>query len=186
MFADGWDWGPLSCFPSHRFGKAAAELVSYAIGDLLYVRECWHAEAAYDDDPPRDIPFDACCVLYAADGSWSDHDPMNKAGRFRAAMHMPRWATRLTLKVTDVRVARVQEISEADALAEGVSGVCRNLDTGDTSRDGNAALMNFARLWDSINASRGAGWSENPWVCCIGFSVHRGNVDDLIESGAIS
>lgn len=146
----------------------------YAVGDLLYVRECWRSEAVYDDDPPRDIPFDACCVQYAADGSWSDYDPMNRAGRLRAAMHMPRWASRLTLKVTDVRVERVKQISEADAKAEGadtqtmlaLGGGCPSVAVAagmarlaDPEREHRTL---FEVLWDEINAPRGFGWDANP------------------------
>jgi hypothetical protein len=177
--SDRWCWWQVDdrqCPPTFR--------VPFVPGDLLYVRECWRSEAVYDDDPPRDIPFDACCVQYAADGSWSDYDPMNRAGRLRAAMHMPRWASRLTLRVTNVRVERVKQISEADAKAEGVSSTLKRYPDG--GHMGVSARDNFHSLWDSINAPRGFGWDANPWVCCIEFSVHRGNVADLIKSGVLS
>jgi len=195
--SDRWCWWQVDdrqCPPTFR--------VPFVPGDLLYVRECWRSEAVYDDDPPRDIPFDACCVQYAADGSWSGYDPMNRAGRLRAAMHMPRWASRLTLKVTDVRVERVKQISEADARAEGLAAISKDgklFKFGIPDRDGYPGNDDygwhwpdwevdpraaFRTLWDSINAPRGFGWDANPWVCCIEFSVHRGNVADLIESEA--
>jgi len=76
-------------------------------------------------------------------------------------IHMPRWASRISLEITGVRVERVQDISEADALAEGV-------DRTNTSLPG-YATERFRRLWDSINAARGFGWEVNPWVWVIEF-----------------
>jgi hypothetical protein len=70
---------------------------------------------------------------------------------------MPRYASRITLEVTDVRVERVQNITDEDALAEGVD------------QDGYIPRVQFKNLWDSINAKRGAGWDVNPWVWVIEF-----------------
>lgn len=150
----------------------------YAVGDLLYVRECWRTFRELDGTKPRDMAA-GTGVFYQADAN-GFYPP----SRLRAAMHMPRWASRLTLKVTDVRVERVQQISATDALAEGVSGTCRNLDTGEKAPDGNAAIMNFACLWNSINAARGYSWEENPWVIAISFEVIRQNVDGLLKGEA--
>jgi len=74
---------------------------------------------------------------------------------------MPRWASRITLEVTDVRVQRVQEISEEDANAEGMVG--SPLHGKFWYRE------NFAGLWDTINAKRGHPWASNPWVWAITF-----------------
>lgn len=79
----------------------------------------------------------------------------------RPARFMPRWASRITLLVTGVRVERVQDITEADAIAGGC-GFGHNYGDG-TARTG------FAMLWDSINAKRGAGWDVNPWVWVVEF-----------------
>jgi hypothetical protein len=85
---------------------------------------------------------------------------------------MPRWASRITLEITDVRVQRVQEISEADATAEGVTlgEPMRGLVNGEP---GDIRVydprMAFSFLWDSINAKRGYGWAANPWVWCLTF-----------------
>lgn len=82
------------------------------------------------------------------------------------SIHMPRWASRITLEITDVRVERVQEISEADARAEGAEprlsgtsdwGPIRSHRTG------------FVYLWNQINEARGYGWLANPWVWCLTF-----------------
>jgi hypothetical protein len=97
-------------------------------------------------------------------------------------MHMPRWASRILLEITGVRLERLQEISEADARAEGI-GTC--------GPGGNCKCdsARFAKLWDSINAARGYGWDANPWVWVIEFvrlaagSPH-GKPSDLPDSGA--
>jgi hypothetical protein len=80
---------------------------------------------------------------------------------------MPRWASRITLKVTDVKVERLQDISEADAIAEGVE--C--FDQG-CSVEGLRGLYDypesaFAALWESINGE--ASWDANPWVVAYTF-----------------
>lgn len=71
---------------------------------------------------------------------------------------MPTWASRLTLEIVEVRVERLQDISEADAVAEGVT---RSEHGGITARDG------FQRLWKSINGAD--SWDTNPWVWVIDF-----------------
>jgi len=98
---------------------------------------------------------------------------------------MPRRASRFTLRVTSVRVERLQEISEADAMAEGArhwpeipdphpyyQGARWSFGEPESTDDclGTARLA-FANLWESLN---GAGsWAENPWVWCVGFEVRR-------------
>ena len=90
---------------------------------------------------------------------------------------MPRWASRITLEITSIRVERVQDISEADAIAEGCSDwVPCGCKTGTMNRintDGDLRHTTFKEgygvLWDSINAKRGYGWDVNPWAWVIGF-----------------
>lgn len=86
---------------------------------------------------------------------------------WRPSRFMPRWASRLLLEVLSVRVERVQDISEDDARAEGVTlhGVTRNADD---------YRVAFREVWDSINAKRGFGWGVNPWVFAVGFKVLPG------------
>lgn len=90
----------------------------YTTGDRLWVREAWKCEERFHAVAPRDLK-PGVPVYYSADPDPRDSDP-GCAGRHRAGMHMPRWASRLTLIVTEVRVQRLQDISEADAQAEGV------------------------------------------------------------------
>ena len=120
----------------------------------------WHRG---DSTPVRGQPYDPE-VIYRADDEDPDipHDKLWEPFRWRPSIHMPRWASRLFLEVTDVRVERVQEVSEEGAIAEGMQMV------------GPAALSDrtsFAHLWDTINAKRGYSWESNPWVWVIEFRV---------------
>lgn len=100
---------------------------------------------------------------------------------WRPSIFMPRWASRITLEVTEVRAERLQAISEDDAKAEGVTMVPFYPDDGLPLSQGfmfgkddgasplhNSAAKAFARLWDAINADR-ASWASNPWVWVISF-----------------
>lgn len=85
--------------------------------------------------------------------------------RWRPSIHMPRWASRITLEVTGMRVQRLQDISEGDAFAEGMnSGSLEIWKSGDDTPIGM-----FGQLWDSINDARGLGWDTNPWVWVVEF-----------------
>lgn len=95
----------------------------------------------------------------------------------RPSISMPRWASRLTLEITGIRAERLQEITEEDALAEGVTvqtgHLWRPLGSKEPMRQ-YTARQAFDALWDSINEKRGYGWSTNPWVWVIEFkSVGR-------------
>ncbi|WP_024586055.1 hypothetical protein [Aliihoeflea sp. 2WW] len=157
--------------------------VRFAEGDRLYVREAWRSDAAYDDLSPAAMGGDEP-IRYEADGAhqaWG-YPAISKPGRFRQGMHMPRWASRLTLIVTEVRVQRLQEIIEADAIAEGVE--CWS-EPGlvswrvDDAMSFVGAVDAYRLLWDSLNADRGYGWSANPWVVAYSFTVHLGNIDQI-------
>lgn len=127
-------------------------------GDLLWVRETW-----------AEVP--TVCggteVVYAAD--FTDGSDRAAGVKYTPSIFMPRWASRLTLRVTDVRVERVREITEDDIRAEGLDGshlMTDGFGVGIATFDGRA---HFAELWDTLNAKRGHGWSVNPWVWVIGF-----------------
>lgn len=124
-------------------------------GDLLWVRETW---SSILDDARTDSER----VVYRADlGSSAD-----KVQVWRPSIHMPRWASRLTLRIAEVRVQRLQEISEEDAEAEGITG-----DEALVGQIANPFRTAYADLWDSINAKRGYGWGANPWVWVLTFEV---------------
>lgn len=169
-------------------------------GDRLYVREAWQSSHPYDDFAPSEMSGEEP-IYYRADGKWQTwgwSHPM-RMGRKRIGMHMPRWASRITLVVDEVRVERLHEITEAGAIAEGLvrdtwevdaesSNVpdmdycdgwssdrflAFNKGVGDTARDG------FGLLWDSLNAARGHGWNTNPWVTVTRFTPHLCNIDQM-------
>ena len=123
------------------------------VGDRLWVRETWAIEqcgsrvSLKPEAWPNGWPLDR--LLY--------NDTGTKWWNARPSIHMPRWASRLTLEITDVRVERLQAISDEDAVAEGILG------------DSAMARDNYRELWDSLNKSRGYSWEINPWVWVLGF-----------------
>jgi len=158
---------------------AALATCKYAPGDRLWVREAWRVDAEWDDCPPRE--FDgADAIHYEADGEQRLHlwgNPFTP-GRLRSPIHMSRWASRLTLLVTDVRVQRVQEISEEDAEAEGARPAFSFPGwEGVSSRP--RYYWGFHELWNSIHGP--GAWEANPWVAAISFTVHRCNIDTMEE-----
>jgi hypothetical protein len=170
-------------------------MVRFAPGDRLYVREHWRTTLAFEDLAPSQMSGSER-LRYEADGfidaRGKSFDHFH-AGRFRQAMHMPKWASRITLIVTDVRVERLQDCSEADALAEGVVEFFRGPDrlgwpaaasgeivaAASDALGGGGPIAMYRDLWDSINAKRGFGWAYNPWVLTATFRVHRGNIDTM-------
>lgn len=153
----------------------------YAVGDRLWVREAFHATLNFTKPVTG-----RCAHLFAYQAGGVDREfTVPGIGRVREfsehlggwdgrssrnypSIHMPRWASRLTLEVTDVRVQRLQEISEADALAEGVE---KNEHGYDSYILNHAyfkdARMSFSSLRESINGL--GSWAVNPWVVAITF-----------------
>ena len=120
-------------------------------GDRLWVKETF--STASDD---------SLQWVYRANGC----APLTK---WRPSIFMPRVFSRITLEVTGVKVERVQDIRDDDALSEGVFGnECTEL-PGPHFADQALPSMCFANLWESINAKRGYGWDKNPWVWAISF-----------------
>jgi len=145
---------------SGRFGfmdDARDHLCPYgAPGDRLWVRETWCQKASnltgeliYN----KDGDIDPSCCHYRADGNNVVHHEDPNRSPWRPSIHMPRRCSRLTLRVEDVRVERVQEITEEDARAEGIF-----------------EWSSFVEAWDAINGKRHP-WESNPFVWCISFSV---------------
>lgn len=115
-------------------------------------------------------------IVYAADGTvaWDATAPATWtwARDILPAMFCPRGLSRLTLVVTEVRVGRLQEITEADAVAEGVTaldGEFAGCFAFDEALSGTTARECFARYWDALNYQRGGGWDTNPWVWIYTF-----------------
>lgn len=167
------------------------ELLQFHRGDRLWVRENWRCEAAFDDYAPVALPLgDIVAVQYEADGArhmWQyDHLP---TGRLRPSLHMPRWASRLTLTVTDVRVERLQDITNEDCIAEGVpvhpnTRAPRTGPVNDAFAREHGLISHYGaeykRIWEAINGS--GSWEANPWVAVYTFTVQRGNIDQLARA----
>jgi hypothetical protein len=98
-------------------GEDELSRARFAPGDRLWVRESWHAARSLDKIPPRDIPRDADIEHAATARSYAE---IGLKGKLRPGIFLPRWASRLTLLLTDVRVQRLHEISEDDVYAERV------------------------------------------------------------------
>jgi len=138
-------------------------------GDRLWVRETWwHQKGLYLEQ----AGFEGGTIGRLEDGnggrfnSNKDFIPANhgKLWRKRPSIHMPRWASRITLEVTEVRVQRLQEISGNDAEAEGISF------DGNASPESYDPRDQFQNLWDSINGKRpGCAWKDNPWIWAVSF-----------------
>lgn len=164
-------------FNTDRGGFKARQ--AYEEGDRLYVRES-HIYVGGGD--PGLLLYRATWRDDAA-AHGCDNVPGDEPKGWRPSIHMPRAISRLTLAVTDVRVERLNDISEADAVAEGVAPL---EDTGEYTtpahRDGMMRLGNnaydlFRALWNDIHGAD--AWAANPWVVAITFTVHRANIDAL-------
>jgi len=168
-----WHWWQVDDRP----GSTAFKLPC-APGDRLYVREAFQGHSAYEAHGYKPKDWGNKPIWYCADG---EPDPLYSASsRKRPSIHMPRWASRLTLTVTDVRVQRLHDISEADAKAEGVradrhgggmSGMYSALDHAAYARP-------FRALWNSLHGPE--AWDANPWVVAISFDAQHGNIDSLV------
>lgn len=165
--------------PPDTFEDAASVLSACPFGkagDRLWVRETW---SVYTDGHARGKGDEV--ILYRADDSayWNMHplehmeaefnplrDACDFSPKWRPSIHMPRWASRITLEIASVRVELLQAISEADAKAEGT--------TPDRYTDHPRGIYYtaFAELWKSINGPD--SWSLNPWVWVIEFEKVTG------------
>lgn len=140
------------------------DFCQYKVGDLLWVRETFR---------PGMHENLWCAILYRSDLSWQKPEGLTEAeghlfeswcendtGGWSPSIHMPRWASRIVLRITEIRLERLQEISKMDASEEGVMefGVTRLF-----PKDA------FWRCWDSVYDRRGFGWKTNPWVWAMTF-----------------
>lgn len=167
----------------------------YAPGDLLWVRESFITGWPLVDDVPDQYDENGSenplTVWYRATrdiNTWLDESGNHACSvPWASSIHMPRWASRLTLEVTAVKVERLQEISETDAISEGIGRSPHgngdhwmNYPVGSSAAGWADPRESFRSLWDSLNAKRGYGWEDNPWVCAIAFRVHQMNVDAFL------
>jgi hypothetical protein len=187
---------PLDAEPYHSFerrslyGNYAGELdVKIKRGDRLWVRETWSGHHMFRETPPSQrVSFSSPDGPYLREDVWLWADGEPTGGDYekpRPGIHMPRWASRLTLTITEVRVEPLQDISEEDATAEGIVKVGRFFGLADADWDAastESAVDSYAALWESIN---GAGsWDSNPWVAAYSFTANRSNIDQLAKEAA--
>lgn len=147
------------------------------IGDRLWVRETHHVVGGTADYEIEEIKQGLQDIKnfasYKADGYGNPCD-----GGWASPMFMPRWASRILLEITDIRVERLNDISEADCEKEGfrfypLSRICfKPCSTKHPSGHGSNNYKSiFGEYWDTLNAKKGYPWSSNPWVWVVEFKV---------------
>lgn len=145
------------------------------IGDHLYIRETLRRKNNADGMPGY-ITYRADCTPVANRNPNELHPEYGRPTwpwkrNVLPSIHMPKWASRILLEITDVRVERIQDISLDDIKAEGVSWH-EPISSG--GKDAYAYYRNFEHIWDSIYAKQGYGWSVNPWVWAVTFERLEG------------
>lgn len=177
--------GGLVNVAEEDIGKEAPDYLRIAVGDRLWVRESWR--------PVGDAALSECTGPEWLTFMATDDEALAAQVKYRPSIHMPRWGSRLTLHVTDVRVQRLQEIDEADAEAEGIerlpgvgwrayadqprpfSGAAPTVLSGGRGIATSDPRHAYATLWENIN---GAGsWGKNPWIAAYTFTVEHANID---------
>lgn len=134
-------------------------------GDRLWIREACRAEELSDGlDGVRFLADDAFVPIentQLASDRWCELNSYRSGrGIVVLPIHMPRWASRITLIITDIRAERLQDISRRDILAEGV---------GDVYKASEQLRSMFVMTWDRINVARGYPFASNPWVFVVSF-----------------
>lgn len=185
MLDHGKGWWPFNAFGDFTSDHEGME---YPIacpygkpGDRLWVRETWYCDHFEVQKGPYLQPADMHDLdqsredgelVYAADGlePYEQEQPT-----WKPSIHMPRWACRILLEITDVRVERLQDISEEQALAEGVRLYTDHAELGDwfhvegIDTYSASARKSFELLWASINGAD--SWNNNPWVWAVSFRL---------------
>lgn len=142
-------------------------------GDRLWVRETWQDYCPmwkgqwYRHGTQEGIEKDHRPVYKADDPSLWVRDGGSPL-KWRPSMFMPRWASRINLTITAIRVERVQDISGEDTIKEGWN---RDMDLFPNMNTSDKALAWFRQLWDSLKLKSGYGWNTNPWVWVISFEA---------------
>jgi hypothetical protein len=175
----GWEWPSAKCKSMVEVREMGGLGPYGGRGDRLWVRETWNAIHAHHDgeiDVAQQIPKarGTWSAVYAATDSQRDEHRDDRGFGWRPGIHMPRWASRITLDVTSVRVERLHAITEADAWAEGIdeidgmldaAAICAAAKLADCGYED--ARATFAALWCEINGAE--SWEANPWVWVVGF-----------------
>ena len=134
------------------------------VGDRLWVRESLYKSPSYDVTNGKHFAYYKADDIVVIGGRWQWPKGI------LPSIFMPRWASRITLEITGVRVERLQEIGITDVVKEGIKMPDvrgKSFTIGEATKQ--YCLNKFRRLWDSLNAKRGYGWDTNPWVWEIEF-----------------
>lgn len=189
--------------------------------DRLWVKEKWRTFVSFDDTKQKDVwsqeQSRGAGIAYVAGGGVSitvggekysyaeelDPDDLRAFGKVRSPMFMPRWASRITLIVTDVRIHRLHDISEDDAIAEGIGServiIGAHMSGGghlgeryglrywngtepDRFEGHESAVGAYADLWDKINGQN--SWDDDPWIVAYTFRCIPQNIDHIEEVAA--
>lgn len=183
--AGGWNW-EAEAFGGNPFETSRWQARSHILaGDRLWCRETWAVGTIYDGMKAAAINPDRrpnwCGIRYAA-------TDCRLGIKDRPSIHMPRWASRLTLTVTYVRLQRLQWITKRDALAEGVhfdQGFDGYTVESGTHYHPDDPRQSYKSLWNAINGDEGPkSWDANPWVLAYSFDVRYSNIDAPPSAGA--
>lgn len=164
-------WYGKEAFNEEHLKRVLLYRCKYETGDRLWVRETWSTEIHNDGDRMvgyRATDTNEACVD-CPKNEYQQFDKVWNSNKdsWRPGIIMPRWASRITLGITDVRVERLQDISETDAISEGTEGGGAHPDFW---------VGAFAEAWDANHKSSHA-WETNPWVWVITFKL-EGNARD--------
>ncbi|HCI7056183.1 TPA: hypothetical protein NPQ16_000403 [Klebsiella pneumoniae] len=154
-----------------------------AVGDRIWVRETWQAIHDYCDENghvderryARSIPRHRGNYWHPVyEEAWGNESREDREFPWRPSIHMPRWASRILLEITNVRVERLNSISQEDAKAEGMelTGWRPTYSDPDSGGEVWTPYDNFAQLWESIYGDE--SWNSNPWVWVIEFKRVEG------------
>ncbi len=182
----------------------AADITRYGATTIRWVREAWRTEARFDAVKPGSLPAGAA-LMFEADVRLHGEPPAQVRARFgklRNPRFMPRRLSRLTLSMARIEIQRLQDITDEDAIAEGLLGLTKDgttvkyglpdldglpgsddvgMDWADWNTDPRAA---YRTVWDTLNARRGYGWDTNPWVAVLHFTPIPRNVDAVLQERA--
>lgn len=166
-------------------------------GDLLWVRETWHAtfsdsvdsnkpHRSYHDTPKAQRVSELAQSIRYFEAEMRNNDNQRFVPpRWVPSIHMSRWASRITLVVEKVRFCRLQDITDEEAIAGGVGVedvVDRRSQRQATMPPNNRAQpKEFGKHWDELYKRPGNRLADNPEVVSLRFSVHHGNIDRLRE-----
>lgn len=139
------------------------------VSDRLWVRETFSpGTLAIENKEADNICYRAGKCPCGDEGKYHWHGT-----KWKPSIFMPRWASRITLEIVSVRVERIQDISESDAKAEGITNPAEIAHLRAITEKAGLQYcphkMAYSELWDELNEERGFGWDVNPWVWAIEF-----------------